>query len=119
MHPILADDIDGGIFAILVLGAGLVTSVVALIGLAPAMRGDKAGTLCLITPAFLCGVAIVIWLTWQYIADWRENSHARFNRNDLLVYIVLAGPALATSLLGALVLWVKRRKMAASSPSKP
>jgi len=112
MHPILADDIDGGILMILLLGAGLITSVLALIGLAPAMRGDKAGTLCLITPAFLCGVVIFVWLAWQFIADWREDPHGRFNRNDIMVFIILAGPALATSLLGGLVLWLKRRKLA-------
>ena len=118
MHVMLADDIDGGIFMILILGGVLITSVMALIGLAPAMRGDKAGTLRLIAPGFLCGVAIVVWLAWQFIADRREDPHEKFNRNDILVFIVLAGPALATSLLGALVLWAKRRKMSGTATPK-
>ena len=55
MHQILADDTDGGIFMILVLGGVLITSVLALIGLVPAIRGNKAGTLYLIAPALVCG----------------------------------------------------------------
>lgn len=108
---ILADSIDGGILALLFLGAGLVASVLALGGLFPASKGNKLLTFCLITPALIVGVSVTIWLGVGYVKENLHDPDFEFGHDLLMPWIFLAGPAFAASLLGMLVLWVKRRNM--------
>ena len=58
MNVMLADSIDGGIFAILVLLLGGGASVVALIGLVPAWQGNRPVTFLVVSPAIIAAIAI-------------------------------------------------------------
>jgi len=110
MHVILADSIDGGILAILIFGGGLAAALLALAGLFPAWHGSKLAALCLIAPAFIAGVAVTCWLAYCS-KDVGHDPDFEFVHDILMPWIFLAGPALFTSLLAALVLLLRSRKI--------
>ena len=108
-HVILADSIDGGILMILLIGCGLAVSVLALIALIPAWQGNRSGTLVLAGPAFLAGIAATIYCLWCFFdlkpADRDESGMF------LAVWVILAGPPFATSLLAGICLWFRRARV--------
>ncbi|HZV34374.1 MAG TPA: hypothetical protein VFB72_07325 [Verrucomicrobiae bacterium] len=118
MHVMLADSIDGGIFAILVLFCGFAASLLALIALVPAARGNKPATFVLVLPALLVGLAITYWLGAMYIKDGLHQTGSEF-RDMLMTWIVLSGAPFGTTLLSILVLWYKRRKLAQRVSEQP
>lgn len=114
MHVMLADSIDGGIFAILVLFCGFAASLLALAGLVPAWRGNKTGTIVLVLPALVAGLVITCWFGGGYIKDGLHDPESDFAHDFLMPWIVLSGAPFGTALLGIFVLWCRRRKQARS-----
>ena len=112
-HVILADSIDGGILMILLIGCGLAVSVLALIGLIPAWQGSRAGTLVLAGPAFLAGIAATIYCLWCYFD--LKPSDREYSGMFVVVWVILAGPPFATSLLAVICLWFRRVRNRGSS----
>src|SRR5215472_7818477 len=112
-HVILADSIDGGILMILLIGCGLTVSVLALIGLIPAWQGSRAGTLVLAGPAFLAGIAATIYCLWCYFD--LKPSDREYSGMFVVVWVILAGPPFATSLLAVICLWFRRVRNRGSS----
>jgi hypothetical protein len=110
MRVLLADDIGGGILALLVLCGVALVSLLALGALFPAARGIKAVTLLMAAPAFIAGVSVTIWLGITYAQD-NEHADLEFWSDVFMPWMLFAGPALGTALLAGLVLWLKRRKM--------
>jgi hypothetical protein len=110
MHPILADSIDGGILVTMVLFGGVVTSVLALIALFPAKKGNRTLTLCLSIPALIMGMVATVWLAWQYYRQSPHDSSSEIGFS-IIAWMILAGPALLTGLLALTVLWIKRDEM--------
>jgi len=102
----LADSIDGGILMILFLFGGPVAALLALFALVPAWRGDWSSTFILAGPAFVCGLAVTLCFTCGYIKD---DIHEP--RNFFLLWVIMAGPAITTSLLAVFVLWFRRARM--------
>jgi hypothetical protein len=108
MHVILADSIDGGIEALLFVLGGLAVSALALCALVPAWLGQRALTFTLAVPAFICGLAVTVYFVWGYLKDGLNDPNSDL-RDFIFPWIVMAGPALATSSLAVFVLWFKRR----------
>jgi hypothetical protein len=118
MRVILADSIDGGIFALLVLLAGLAASLLAILALFPAAHGKKAATLLMAAPAFSAGVVVTIWLASMYLKEG-DSGDLEFWSDCLAPWLLFAGPSFGTSLLAGLILWSRRRKIAATMASAP
>jgi hypothetical protein len=118
MRVILADSIDGGILLILVMLAGLAVSLLAILALFPAAYGKKAATLLMAAPAFFAGVAVTIWLGLTYVQS-DDHSSSEFWNACLAPWLLFAGPSFGTSLLAGLILWSRRRKIAAAKASAP
>jgi LPXTG-motif cell wall-anchored protein len=119
MNVMLADSIDGGIFAILVLLLGGGASVIALIGLVPARQGNRAVTFLVVSPAIIAVIAITGWLGYGCFTEVRSDPEARFT--DLLApWVILAGLPVITSGTTLLVLWRrrKRQQQQAAEPSQ-
>lgn len=110
-HVILADSIDGGILMILLIGCGLAVSVLALIALIPAWQGNRSGTLVLAGPAFLAGIAATIYCLWGFFFDGPKEQNDLGLGVFLAVWLILAGPPFATSLLAGICLWFRRAKV--------
>lgn len=118
MHVILGDSIDGGIFALLIMCGGGAASLLALAAIFPARQGNKPVTLCMIAPAIVMGLVVTVWLGYGFFTDGLHNRDPEYVP-DLMDFfapwIILAGPALATSLISACVLWSKCRQMKLSA----
>ncbi len=69
----------------------------------------------MIAPAFAVGLMVTAWLGYGYVTNGMHDSDSDFVQDFLMIWMFLAGPALATSLLTACVLWSKRRKMRANA----
>jgi hypothetical protein len=108
-HVILADSIDGGVLMILLVVVGLAASVMALIALIPAWQGSRSGTLLLAAPAFIAGVAATICFVWWYLHEGIRD-HDNSLQDYLVVWVILAGPPFATSLLAVICLWFRRAR---------
>ena len=117
MRVILADSIDGGILAILVLLAGLAAVLLALFALFPAAHGKKVATLLMAAPAFLAGVTATILQGCAYVQS-EDRSDFEFWSDGLMPWVLFAGPSFAASLLAVLVLWSRRRKIAAGKAAE-
>jgi hypothetical protein len=74
-------------------------------------RGRKIPTLSLIAPALISTVSVTLWLGYRYVKDGSHSSTFEFGPDLLMPWIALAGLAFATSLLGAVVFFVKSRRM--------
>lgn len=117
MHLFLAENIDGWLFALVMLVAGLGTTALALGGIAPAIFAKRGLTICLIAPAFLVGVGATFSLLRDYV---RVGSYDQehFVENFLEPWIPMGGLPLVTSLMVALVLFFRARRRA-TNPQNP
>lgn len=106
----LAEDIGGWIFVGGVLLAGFATSLLALIAIIPARKGKRAFTLLLAAPAFVVGVSATIWCVHGYMRQSPADSNYNPTPDFIFELLIVAAPALATSLLAVTVLWYKRRR---------
>ena len=118
MNIMLADDIDGGIFVIMILFVVAVTCLLALGALFPAARGNRMPALALSVPAFLAGILVTVWLAVGFISDRMHETQIEPISIGLsylvMPWLVMAGPPFATSLLAISVLWFKKNKRHAS-----
>ena len=116
MNAMLADDIDGGIFVILILLVVGVTCLLALGALFPAAKGDCMPALALSIPAFLAGILVTAWLAVGFISDRMHETQIESFRVGLsylaMPWLVMAGPPFATGLLALSVLWFNKHKRA-------
>ena len=109
MHIILAEDIGPWLFAAMMLFAGLGATVLALIGIAPAIFAKRVLTLCLIAPALLVGLGATYWLgLCYYRAGTYDEEH--FVENVLQPWFLMAGLPLFTSLIVGTVLFFRTRR---------
>jgi len=109
MNVMLADSIDGGILAFLIVCGGLAASLLALCALVPASFGNRTLTFILTAPAFACGLLITLYFAYGYVRDGLHNPDFEL-RDFTLPWAFMAGPSLATSFAAAFVLWLKNAK---------
>jgi hypothetical protein len=107
MSPILADDIEGGIFALSILAAGGVSSILALTALIPANRGKRPAAIALSTPAILTAVGVTVWIVWQCIKGPAQGEDRGSALNMMFFWFLFAGPSFLTGTIAILVLWAK------------
>ena len=108
----LAEDIGGWLLAGAFLLGSLFTSALALIALAPAFKGMRALTLCLLVPAITMVLVVSCYLANTY---FRRDSHNRDEivENYVEPWFIMGFPPLATTALTGAVLIRKRRKLRA------
>jgi hypothetical protein len=109
MRIILAENLDGWLWAILMLAAALGTTVLALGGLAPAFLAKRALTVGLITPAFLVGVGA----TWSLTSSYYKVGvfdHDHLVLNLLQPWVLMAGVPFAACVITGSVLFYKTLK---------
>jgi hypothetical protein len=109
MNIILADSIDGGIFIFLLLIVGGITSLIALIGLAAAWKGDRAATILMIFPAVVCWLAITIYFICLCAKYGLHDPHFDV-RDQFFIWMMVSGAPLATSAITFCVFGFRRAK---------
>jgi hypothetical protein len=108
MHPILAENLNGWLFAAALFFGGLLASILALCALIPAARRNRARTLALAAPALIVGLLVTLWTGYGFITDgMRDPSYSL--RDFFTPWIMFAGPPLACGLLAVAVLWIRIR----------
>lgn len=110
MHLILAENLNGWIFAAGILLGGLIATVLALCALAPAWQRNRRLTVILIAPALVIGMLITIWLGYGFITDGLHDPDSSVS-DFVLLWLLMAGPPLATSLLAIVVLVFSSRRV--------
>ena len=110
MNMMLADSIDGGIFAILVLLLGGGASVIALIGLVPARQANRAVTLLMVSPAIIAAIAITGWLGYDFFLSGDKASGDRNIMDFIGAWVILTGLPFVASGTTLLVLWFRRKR---------
>ena len=108
MHFILAENINGWLFAAAVFFGGLLASILALAALVPAARRNRAATFGLAAPALLVGLLVTIWAGYEFVTDGMHDPDYSI-RDFLAPWFMLAGPPLACGLLAVAVLWIRIR----------
>jgi hypothetical protein len=109
MHPILAENLNGWLFAAAVFFGGLIASVLALCALVPAWRGNRRSAFVLASPALVIGVLMTLWGGYWFITDGMRDPD--YSLSDfVLPWLVMAGAPLATSLLAIVVLVFSTRR---------
>ena len=109
MHPILADIQGDWLTAAGVLLGGICTTLLALGAVIPAWRGNRLLTFALAAPAFLLGVVATIWLGRGDETMGRTDGLERTGSDVVVLWILLAGAPLITSLLVVSILYLRRR----------
>jgi len=108
MQPILAESLDGWLFAGMVFFGGLIASALALCALAPARQGNRPLTITLAAPAFVVAMLATLLLAYGVITDGLRDPD--YSISDFAIpWLMLAGPPLATSVLAIAVLWFRTR----------
>src|ERR1700722_13212834 len=110
MNVMLADSIDGGIFAILVLLLGGIASIIALIGLVPARQGNRPLAFLGVSPAASGVIVITGWLGYQFFFTGYKTD-GDINIMDFIgSWVILAGLPFVASGTTLLVLWRRRKR---------
>lgn len=110
MH-LLAENIDGWLYAAAAFFGGLLASLLALCALVPAWQRNRRLTFALAAPAFLVVVLDTLWIGYGFVTDGLHDPD--FSISDFLIpWTMMAGPALLTGLLAIAVLWVRTRQAA-------
>jgi hypothetical protein len=108
MHPILAEALDGWLFAAAAFFGGLAASLLALVALLPAWRGNRRRTVFLTTPAFVIGLLATVWIGSGFLTDGLKDPD--FSMSDFMSpWLAMAGPSLTAGFLALLVLWFRRK----------
>ena len=108
MPPILAENIDGGLFAAAAFLGALLTAVLALAALIPASRRDRRGTLLLAAPALLAVLLVTGGVAYGFVTDGLHDPDS--SPSDFVApWLIFAGPPLAAAALALAVLWVRTR----------
>jgi hypothetical protein len=112
MHPILAENLNGWLFAAALFFGGLLASILALVALVPAAQRDRARTLALAAPALVVGLLVTLWVGYGFITEGMHDPSYSI-RDFLTPWLMLAGPPLASGLLAVAVLWVRTKRPSA------
>ncbi len=105
----LADSIDGGILALLVLLVALATAGVAMFGLIPALQGKRLLTFVMVSPAIIAVVATVLWIGSGFFTGGQHFPNGPLS-DYFGPWLFYAGPPLVASCAVLVVLWFRRRK---------
>ena len=105
----LADSIDGGIQAMLIICGSLATAVLALCALGPASRGNRKLAFILAAPALVFGLLTTFYLLYGYVRDGLHDPDSDLS-DFMAPWACMAGPALLTGFAATLVLWLKKAK---------
>jgi hypothetical protein len=109
MHLILAENLNGWLFAAAVFFGGLIASVQALCALVPAWQGNRRSTLVLVTPALVIGVLVTLGAGYGFITDGLHDPG--YSLSDFAApWLMMAGAPVATSLLAIVVLVFSTRR---------
>src|SRR5438552_7113897 len=108
MNVIIAENLNGWLFAAMIFFGGIIASLLALGALFPASCGKRSLTFTLAGPAFIAGILITLWFGYGYITDGLHDPDYS-PRDFLMPWLFLAGPPLATSLLALLVFWSRNK----------
>ena len=109
MTIMLAEDLTGwGIAALLFFG-GAFASLLALGALVPASRGKRRLTITLIAPAIIIVILTTCYFSYIYTLN-KVHDHEEVMENYVHPWLIMAGPALVTSLLTGFVLWLNREE---------
>lgn len=109
MNIILADSIDGGIFIFLLLIVGGITSLIALIGLGAAWKGERVSTILMIFPAVVCWLAITIYFICLCARYGLHDPHFDV-KDQIFMWMFVSAAPLATSAITFCVLGYRRAK---------
>jgi hypothetical protein len=108
MHFLLAESIDGGLYAAAALLFGLVATVLALCAIAPAWQRKGRLTLAMTLPAMIFALIVTIYIGYGYIT---ERNNPDFTFGDFAgLWLIGAGPPLTTSLLAIVVFLLRGKK---------
>jgi hypothetical protein len=103
MHIMLAEDIGGWLEALVAMMAAYCTSVLALIGLAPAIRRKRVFTIAMIVPALIAGVVTSSWLVRNYLRTGARD-HETWMENVVETWFFMGAPPFAAALITGSVL---------------
>ena len=104
MFLILADNIDGGLYAAAALFGELVATALALCAVVPARQRKGWQTLAMTAPAMIVTLLVTIYIGYGYVTFGRDPD---FSLSDFAgLWLIGAGPPLATSLLAIVAFWL-------------
>ena len=116
MSPILAENIDGWLFAAAAFFGGLIAAVLALCALAPAWKRNRRLTFALASPGFAVVLLMTLWMGYGFITDGLHDPD--YSISDFAgPWVIMAGPSLVTSLLAMVVLALRVRRAANAEPA--
>jgi len=111
----LAESIDGGIFALLVILGEIAATVLALVALIPAARGNRALVVVLIAPAILMVICATCWLAQLYFAaDPQERQE--MGSDALQMWLLFALPPLLAGLTSFLTVCYRKKHQQSAGP---
>lgn len=111
MHVILAENLDGWLFAAMLLFGGLGAAALGLVGIAPALLGKRKLALALIIPALVMGIWTIGWLMRGYsLQTTHQNDDVM--EDYIKPGLIMAGPPLVAviAVLGILLAKMLRQK---------
>jgi ammonia channel protein AmtB len=112
LSPLLAESLNGWLFAAAAFFVALIASLMALCAIGPARRRNRRMTLALAAPALVIGVVFTIAVGYGFITDGMRDPD--YSISDFAVpWLMMAGPPLGSSLLAILILWVRMKTPAA------
>jgi hypothetical protein len=109
MHPILAENINGWLFAAAVFFGGLITSALALCALVPARQRNRRLTFALAAPALVFALLITLWTGYEFITEGLQDPDYSM-RDFAIPWLVMAGPSVVTGLLAIAVFGLSTRR---------
>ena len=113
MHPILSDEVSGGLMAAAAFLGGLLAAVLALCALVPAWQRNRRLTLALVAPAFLLVLLVTLGIGYGFVTDGLHDPD--YSASDFVIpWVLFAGPPLAAGLLAVGVLVFRTRRTAAA-----
>lgn len=115
MHVMLAESIDGGIFALLVILGELAAILLALVALIPAAHGHRLLVLLLIAPAILMVIFATCWLGQSFFSGDPEERH-ELASDALGMWFLFAFPPLLASVTSFSIAAYRRKRRRLPSP---
>ncbi len=103
MQIILAESLNGWIFAHFLTLGGLFASLLALGAIIPAWKRHRLRAVTLAAPAFIVVVLVTLWAAYEYFTVGLGDPDVSLSDYSE-PWLFLAGPSFATGVLAMLVL---------------
>ena len=116
MAPILAESLDGWLYAAAAFFGGLIASALALCALIPAWQRNGRLAFALAAPAMVVVVLVTVWVGYGFITYGLRDPDSS-PVDFAILWLLFAGPPLAASLLASVVYWFRTRKNSAGRRS--